>query len=316
MRYRQQVEDYLAKKVETMLSAVIGPGNAVVRVSAEIETEATTLSSEKWDPDGAVVRSQTSTDDTTNSTESRAGGGATGVSANVPDKAPASPDATRPVSTSEQNRKNKTTTYEINRTTTNTTRNPGTVKNVTAAVFVAPKIILPAPAAIAPKDAKSAPAPQPQVQKRTAQELEALRQLVVNALGLKPAAGQSLDALVSLQEMEFHAVDPAVAQLEAARTGETSWQTWLELARRWGAVTAAIGVLVMFWRMLKRQKPEPVPIEVLSLTPENAARSLPNANNVTPELLNDLIRQKPANIGLALREWVSAGNATAPAGKN
>ena len=39
MRYRQQVEDYLAKKVETMLATVIGPGNAVVRVSAEIETE-------------------------------------------------------------------------------------------------------------------------------------------------------------------------------------------------------------------------------------------------------------------------------------
>ena len=36
MRYKAQVEDYLAKKVETMLSAVIGPGNAVVRVSADI----------------------------------------------------------------------------------------------------------------------------------------------------------------------------------------------------------------------------------------------------------------------------------------
>ena len=52
------------------------------------------------------------------------------------------------------------------------------------------------------------------------------------------------------------------------------------------------------------------------MTPENAARSLPNASNVTPELLNDLIKQKPANIGLALRDWVSAGNAPAPAGKN
>jgi flagellar M-ring protein FliF len=70
----------------------------------------------------------------------------------------------------------------------------------------------------------------------------------------------------------------------------------------------------VFWRLLKRQKPEPVPIEVLSLTPENAAQRMPNASNVTPELLNDLIRQKPANIGIALRDWVSAG--TVPAGKN
>src|SRR4051812_19443952 len=134
MRYRQQVEDYFAKKVETMLAAVIGPGNAVVRVSAEIETDATTLSTERWDPEGQVVRSQTQTEDTTNSSESRAAGGATGVSANVPEKSAGAPDAARPVSTSDQTRKNRTTTYEIGRTTTNVTRNPGTVKNITAAV--------------------------------------------------------------------------------------------------------------------------------------------------------------------------------------
>jgi flagellar M-ring protein FliF len=317
MRYRAQVEDYLSKKVETMLSAVIGPGNAVVRVSAEIDTEATTLTSEKWDPDGQVVRQQTQTDDINNSTESRAGGGATGVSANVPEKSQGATDAARPISTSEQNRKNRTTTYEINRTTTNVTRSPGTVKSVTAAVFIAPKMVMPA-ATTAPagKDATSAPAPQPQIQKRTAQELEALRQIVINALGLKSAAGQPLDSLVSLQEVEFRAVDPVAAQFEAARAGESKIETWLEVARRWAAFVAAAAVLIVFWRLLKRQKPEPVPIEVLSLTPENASRSITNTTNVTPELLNDLIKQKPANIGLALREWVSAGNTSVPAGKN
>ena len=46
MRYRQQVEDYLAKKIESMLVPVVGTNNAIVRVSAEIETEATTLMQE------------------------------------------------------------------------------------------------------------------------------------------------------------------------------------------------------------------------------------------------------------------------------
>jgi flagellar M-ring protein FliF len=36
---------------------------------------------------------------------------------------------------------------------------------------------------------------------------------------------------------------------------------------------------------------------------------------VTPELLNELIRQKPANVGVALRDWVSA-SPTATASKN
>lgn len=313
IRYRQQVEDYLSKKVETMLATVIGPGNAVVRVSAEIDTEATTLTSERFDPDGQVVRTQTQTDDSTNSTEARAGGGAAGVSANVPEKAAAAPEAARPVSTSEQQRKNRTTTYEINRTTTSVTRNPGTVRNVTAAVFIAPRTIFATPV-IGP-DGKPLPVPAPQVQKRSAAELEGLRQIVVNALGLKPAAGQPLDSIVSLQEMEFQGGDTGVAQLAAIGAAQNGWQKWVELASRWAAFAGALVVLLVFWRMLKRQRPEPVPIEVLSLTPENAARSLPNASNVTPELLNDLIRQKPANIGIALRDWVSAGNAQ-PAGKN
>jgi flagellar M-ring protein FliF len=312
IRYRQQVEDYLSKKVETMLATVIGPGNAVVRVSAEIDTEATTLTSEKFDPEGQVVRSQTQTEDSTNTTEARSGGGATGVSANVPEKSAAAPETARPISTSVQSRKNRTTTYEINRTTTSVTRNPGTVKNVTAAVFIAPKLtITPGAAGV---DGKAAPATS-QVQKRTAQELEGLRQVVVNALGLKVAPGQSLDSIVSLQETEFQGAIQAVPQLEALQAQANTWQTWAELASRWAAVAGAAVVLLIFWRMLKRQRPEPVPIEVLSLSPQTAAQRLPNASNVTPELLNELIRQKPANIGVALRDWVSAGN-TAPAGKN
>ena len=310
MRYKQQVEDYLSKKVETMLSMVIGPGNAVVRVSAEIETEATTTTAEKWNPEGQVVRSQTQTEDTTNSSESRAAGGATGVSANVPEKSSGNAETARPVSTSEQNRKNKTTTYEIDRTTTNITRNPGTVKNVTAAVFIAPRLVA---APIDPAAPKGAPVPEPQPQKRSQQELDALRQVVINALGLKPAAGQSLDSLVSLQETPFQAASPLLGQMENV-TGETRLQSWFELASRWAAFVGAAIVLLVFWRTLSKQKIEPVPVEVLSLTPDAAQRALPNPNNVTPELLNELIRQKPANIGVALRDWVTAGNA--PAGKN
>lgn len=311
MRYKAQVEDYLAKKVETMLSAVIGPGNAVVRVSADIETEATTQTSEKFDPEGQVVRTQTQTDDTTNSSESRAAGGAAGVSANVPDKGAGTTEVTRPVNVSEQSRKNKSTTYEINKTVTNVTRSPGSVKNVTAAVFISPRY---AAAVVNPAAPKGAPVPEPQPQKRSAQELEALRQIVVNALGLKVSAGQPLDALVSLQEVPFQAGAGAVVPLEAA-VGETRLQSWFDLGSRWTAVAGAALVLIVFWRMLSRQKLEPVPVEVLSLSPEAAARALPNNNGVTPELLNELIKQKPANVGVALRDWVSAG-AAVPAGKN
>ena len=312
MRYKQQVEDYMAKKVESMLAAVIGPGNAVVRVSAEIDTDATVQMSEKYDPDGQVVRSQTTVEDVTNSSESRTSGGAVGVSANVPEKNQGTAEAaSRPMSTSEQNRKNSTTTYEINRATTNITRSPGTVKSMTAAVFVAPHMVTPAPAADAPK---GAPAPEPQVQKRSPQEIEALRQIVINALGIKIPAGQTAESLVSLQELPFQAAERIPAQVEAIAQANR-WQGWIDAARGWTPVIGAAVVLFLFWRTFRRQKPEAVPVEVLSLTPA-AARSLPSSSStVTPELLNELIRHKPANVGVALRDWVAAGSSPT-AGKN
>jgi flagellar M-ring protein FliF len=306
MRYKQQVEDYLAKKVETMLAQVIGPGNAVVRVSAEIDTEATTSTQEKYDPDGQVVRSQTITEDVSSATEQRNNAGAVGISANLPEKAGTTEAAARPTSNTEQNRKNRTTTYEINRTTTNITRSPGTVKNVSAAVFIAQR---PVPAA-APA-AAGAPAAEATAPKRTPEELNALRQLVLNALGLKAAPGQSLDGLVSLQEVPFQSAAALPAQIEAIQS-ENRLMGWVEAGSRWGAVIIALAVFAFFARMLSKQKPEPVPVEVLSLPPEAMGRALPNGTGaVTPEMLNQLIRHKPANIGAALRDWVATPAANA-----
>jgi flagellar M-ring protein FliF len=300
MRYKQQVEDYLSRKVETMLAAVIGPGNAVVRVSAEIETESTTQSSETFDPEGQVVRTKTETVDSTSTAESRGSAAAVGVSANVPEKTVAVDNGVRPLSTSEQNRKNSSVSYEINRTTTSVTRAPGTIKNVTASVFIAPR---PAPPAAA--DAVPAPAPR-----RTPEELNTLRQVVVNALGLKLGAGQTLETIVALQETPF-AAEPISEQIQSLQQ-ENRLQGWLEVGSRWTAVVGAGAVLLVFLRMLRKQKPEPVPVEILSLPGELNPRSLQNGTAATPELLNRLIREKPANIGTALRDWV----ATAPAAKN
>ena len=58
---RRNFEQYLSKKAEGMLEQVLGPGQAVVRVSAEINWDTTTRTEEKFDPDGQVARTTTST---------------------------------------------------------------------------------------------------------------------------------------------------------------------------------------------------------------------------------------------------------------
>jgi flagellar M-ring protein FliF len=287
IRYRQQVEDYFVAKIEGMLTPVLGPGQAVVRVSAEIDNETATLVEERFDPESAVIRSQTNTEDTNSSTESKRGG-TVGVTGNTPPApgatAPAAED--RPNVTNAQNRKNQTVSYEINRITSNVKRNPGGIKSLTAAVFIAAR----------PPAAEGQPSTA-----RTPAELDALRRTVLNALGLKPAAGQNLEELVTLQETPFQpvAIDENVAKLAT----ETRIQGWVGAASRYLSTAIAIGALLVFYRMLRGQRVEPVPVELLTPVTAGAARNNGPAV-LTPELLNELIRQKPANVGTALRDWV------------
>lgn len=289
IRYRQSVEDYLARKVETLLAAAVGAGNAVVRVSAEVDADATTISEEKFDPDVQVARSQTRTEDVNNSTEGKAGG-TTGTVANVPGQSGDGANQVR----SEQNRKNSSTTFEINTTRTNIVRNPGTIKSITASVFLNQRFV---PGA----DATAAPVAQP----RTAEELNTIRQLVINSLGVKLAANQTAESVVAIQEAPFPQ-EPLVVQAEQIRQ-QNRFQPYLDTAIRLLPVVAAGALVFFFFRRLSREKPEAVPVEYLREIPAaGEQRVLPGpGGNVTPELINELIRQKPVNVGTALRDWVA-----------
>src|SRR6266436_2311690 len=79
---RRNLEQYLGKKAEGMLEAVLGPGQAVVRVAAEINLDSLTRTEEKFDPDGQVPRMTTLNDESVDSTTSN-GGGAPGVASNT-----------------------------------------------------------------------------------------------------------------------------------------------------------------------------------------------------------------------------------------
>lgn len=295
MRYRQQVEEYFAKKVESLLVPVVGAGNVVVRVSADIDTETATRVEERFDPDGQVVRTQTNTEDTTSSSEARSGG-VVGVTANAATPPPA--DQARPTVTNDQTRKNRTMAYEINRTLTNTSRSAGTILGLTSAVFVATR----------PSGEGTAATP------RTEAEITALRQVVINALGLRPTPGRRIEELVTLQEVPFivSGVDERIEQIQT----ETRVQGWFEAASRYVAVGIAVLVFFIFWRLLKRQQPLPASSDPLKQTATSGVDGNQSGGGgqesgasrpvLTPEMLNELIKQKPANIGTALRDWMAA----------
>ncbi len=287
IKFRKSVEDYLSTKVETMLAQVLGPGKAVVRVSAEIDTAAVTMVDEKFDPESQVARTETLTEDTSLTTERSEATGA-GTTANVAGGADPVPPS-GPLKNTEDNRKSKTQNYELNRTLTNTQRNPGAIKQLTAAVFVAQR-----PGA-KPEDAPAA---------RTAAELDSLRQMVVNALGVPAAAPADLARIVSLQEVAFEA-----APIESTMSPERML-TYVETVRPLLTILLAGGIFYFFIRMLRRTKAEEGRFELVETDDERllAGKSAGAGNGrevISPEMLNELIRQKPDNVAASLRSWLA-----------
>ncbi len=110
--YKSQVEQYLSEKAERMLTAVLGPNRASVRVSVTLETMSVTRTSEKFDPEGKVVKRETLK---TKALPALSSGGKTAT----PGKE----------STTE-------TDYEISKTIEQSTDMPGKVKSKMVAAFV------------------------------------------------------------------------------------------------------------------------------------------------------------------------------------
>ena len=276
MKLRKSVEDYLAGKVESMLSKVLGPGSAVVRVSADLDVESTTRSEEKYDPDGQVLRTDIQTEESTTTNElDGTKTGVTGVTANTPNPAATDAASKGTGKSSEQVHKNKTQNYEINRVTLNSTRAPGSVSRVTAAVFVA---------------SKATP--------RTPAEIDSLRKMVINALGLKAADEKEVAKSVTLEEVVFDGAPAQRAGVVDFALGNT------DILKSGFAMLVAVALIFVFVRMVKRTKPDEIPIEILDPN-RVAVVDVPSIPEVSADMLNELIRQKPGNVGAALRGWMA-----------
>ena len=134
-------------------------------------------------------------------------------------------------------------------------------------------------------------------------ELQELRQIVINALGIQLKEGEIADDLVTVNEMVF-AADPIALQTQSMNQG-FDLNKWIELGKILAGLVLGLGVIVFFIQMLKKTKPEEISIEVLQPEKVLQNRKLEDNGTVTPEMLNELIRQKPANIGVSLREWIA-----------
>jgi flagellar M-ring protein FliF len=275
---RRSIEQYLSRKVQGMLEQVLGPGQAVVRVAVDINTETVNRTEEKFDPDGQVARSTTTTDESNNSTTPNSGGVA-GVAANTGAQTNNSTVATATTST-----KQVTNEYEINKTVSNILQAPGGLKRVTAAVFVAAKT--------------EGTGADRKVVARTPEEIEKLRKIVQSALGLQPNDPLRKDE-ITLEEMSFN--DNFGADVAQQLTKQQNRALWWEIGRNVGYLLVALGIVFLFLRMFKKTAAESAAIAV---PVEDNGRARAEEGIVTVEVLNRLIRENPANMNQAVRTWI------------
>lgn len=135
LRARQELENYLADKVESMLEKVVGNGNVVARVSAEIATDSETVTSETYDAESVVPKTITTSSEQTKEAGT-APGGPTGVPTNI-----GTAGANAQAGGGNTNdltfvKTDNTTENAISKTITNKVVLPGNIQDLSAAVFV------------------------------------------------------------------------------------------------------------------------------------------------------------------------------------
>lgn len=126
------IEDQIRNKVLSVVESVTGPGAARVQVAADIDFNRITQSSEIFDPEGRVIRSSTTTEDSSRESSTEPAGAVTAEN-NIPAGTAADGPAD-PTSQAETNHLQETTNYEISKTTKTEITEGGRIRKISVAV--------------------------------------------------------------------------------------------------------------------------------------------------------------------------------------
>ena len=169
----------MRSKIERLLAARVGDGNAVVEVMVDAQTQSQTLHERILDPQSKVAISS----DTRSQTDNSKGTGAQGVTvaSNLPDGAAGNTSK----ESRTQNSSNEVINYDVSETVRETTTVPGDIKKITVAVMV--------------NDIATTQNGVTTFTPRAPEELAALSQLVKSTIGFDEARGD----VVSIESMQM-----------------------------------------------------------------------------------------------------------------
>jgi flagellar M-ring protein FliF len=212
----RQVERDLEQKAQSMLDGVLGPGKGIVRVTADLNFQQYSRTSENYDPNQVAVRSEQRTEQSDM----------------------ASKKGAEPVEDRSDNRSEVTVTnYEISKTIESVTNAMGTIQRLSVAVLLDGNY-----KTIANADGKEElvyePRPQP--------EIDRLAAIVKNAVGFSADRSDQLEVVnIAFDKTYLHEEQQILDQ-------QTSREFYYDILKKVLIVAAAVLLFLYFRRKLKR----------------------------------------------------------------
>ena len=199
LKYKRDLEQDLVRRVETLVTPIIGEGNVRAQITAELDFSKVERVDEKYEPnaqpENATVRSS-NVSESTQSGNGSAGGGVPGAASNQPPQAASAPlnapagaqstqvagtQASLPTGPVNQ-QKNATTNYEVNKNLTYVVQQVGTLRRLSLAVVVNNRSITAQDGTVSAKPLSD-------------DEKQQIAQLIKSAVGFDEKRGDSLNLL-------------------------------------------------------------------------------------------------------------------------
>ena len=244
-------EERLRQRVESMVASVVGRGHVRAQVTANLDYNRTSETSETFDPDSKVVRSTSTVEQ--NATDSN-GASPMSVTNALPAGQPAPNQADQNKSSS--GRTEETTNYEISRTTKTSTVDRGTVKKLSVAVVVDGST----------DGGKYAP--------RSAQEMKQIDALVKSAIGYDAGRGDQ----VQVVNMPFARVDTSIGTPPPAPLLGLDGSAWFKIIE--AAILSVTAILIGLFVMRPLIARMFAPLSLGSVAPAQIAHGSPVAGQL------------------------------------
>ena len=211
---KQTIESYLAQKAQTILDNILGPGNAIIQVNADINFDQVEKTMEMYDPDSQVAISE-------QTTKTENGGISSG-------------DSTSQVS------QNNTTNYEINKTVQKVIQGSGNIKRLSVAAVINN----------ISKEVKKGDSVKTVSEPRSSDQMQKLGDIIKNAIGVNPDRKDQF----SIENISFETKPLDDMQIEKPSSVVNNLDNYINIILIVASIGGAMFILKSLLTKLKNQK--------------------------------------------------------------